>query len=83
MRLALEQLGASADRAIFVGDSLGADIRGAQRAGIFSVLHISRRDMHPRVYGVEPDHTIQRLRELPALLSERPGPTRPRARPTR
>ncbi len=79
---ALDEMGVMAEEAIFVGDSLGADIRGAQRAGIFSVLHISRRDLHHRVYGVEPDHTIQRLRELPALLEGRPSPTRRREHPT-
>ena len=37
-QLALERTGVSASRAIFVGDSLVADIRGARRAGMVTVL---------------------------------------------
>ncbi len=37
-RLALERIGLRAEDVIFVGDSLGADIRGSRRAGMISVL---------------------------------------------
>jgi HAD superfamily hydrolase (TIGR01549 family) len=63
---ALEAAGLEAKHAFFVGDSLRADILGANRAGLISVL----KDPHGRHAGsrIRPRHRIRRLAELPGLL---------------
>jgi putative hydrolase of the HAD superfamily len=54
---------------VMVGDSLEADIRGAQGPGIFTVW-ITRRVSKPaHNSNVQPDAEIRTLHELPALLS--------------
>jgi HAD superfamily hydrolase (TIGR01662 family) len=54
-----------------VGDTLGADILGAQHAGLFSIW-IARRAESPgnrdHAETIQPDASIQTLAELPALL---------------
>lgn len=62
---ALELAGVRADRALHVGDSLRADVLGAERAGMVPVL-LDRHDRHPR----PPCARLRDLRELPALLSK-------------
>jgi putative hydrolase of the HAD superfamily len=66
---ALKQLGTEPERAVFVGDRPEHDIRGANEAGLVSVLldppHLERdRD------GVEADYTISSLSELLPILIE-------------
>ncbi len=65
--IALDRLGTPARRAVFVGDLLDADVRGAKRAGMQAVW---RRP--PDTPYQTPDHThaIDSLHELPDLLSE-------------
>ena len=63
---ALTKLGVSAENAVFVGDTVDADIEGAKSAGMKTV-YIERRPQK----GVEsacPDHTIKSLVELLAVL---------------
>jgi putative hydrolase of the HAD superfamily len=69
-------LGAPADRIVFVGDNLYADVWGAQQAGMRAV-HFDNpargQAIGPRtreVGTIEPDATIRALRELPHLLEE-------------
>jgi putative hydrolase of the HAD superfamily len=52
-----------------VGDSLEADIRGAQGLGILSVWITRRVSKTANRHKVQPDAEIQTLHELPALLS--------------
>lgn len=58
----LAELGVAPKEAVFVGDSVEADIHGAQAAGMRAVLtHQYRQES---VEGVTPDHIIWRLPEL-------------------
>ena len=52
-----------------VGDSLEADIRGAQRLGIFAAWITRRVSQTANRHGVQPDAEVQTLHELPALFS--------------
>lgn len=63
---ARQQIGVHAEAILFVGDSPGPDVRGANRAGMVSVL----KDPTGRYDGrrVRPAYRIRRLRELPALV---------------
>jgi HAD superfamily hydrolase (TIGR01662 family) len=71
-RAALERLSVSADRAVMVGDTLGADILGAHNSGIFAIW-ITRRANTPANYAhadtIKPDAKIASLSELPTLMS--------------
>ena len=66
-RVAMERAGLAAAETVFVGDSPGADITGAHRAGMISVLKdpIGR---HARG-NVRANHTIARLSELRAIVA--------------
>jgi putative hydrolase of the HAD superfamily len=68
---ALKSLGVPASRSAMVGDTLGADILGAQNAGLFSIwitkyAGTSANAAHADT--IHPDATIDSLGELPALL---------------
>jgi 2-haloalkanoic acid dehalogenase type II len=70
--LALERLGTPAGRAAMVGDSLGADILGAQNAGIYSIWITRRADVaanRAHADTIQPDAVIEDLGELPVLLA--------------
>ncbi len=70
-RRALDMLGVMPHEAVFVGDNLEADIRGAQRAGMLAVLRAHEGVLDQWASdapGVQPDGTIRTLHELPALL---------------
>jgi HAD superfamily hydrolase (TIGR01509 family) len=63
---ALSALDATPDSTMHVGDSLRADVAGANAMGIRSVWIPQSRDS---VDSIEPDHTLDSLTELPALLN--------------
>lgn len=67
---ALDCLGVTADEAVFVGDDLDADIVGAKRVGMRSVLRITRRTEKGERTDVTPDASIHSLNDLPALLDK-------------
>lgn len=70
--LALEKLGVPASRAAMIGDTLGADILGAQNAGLFSIWITRRADTaanRAHADTIKPEAVIQRLNDLPALLA--------------
>ena len=71
--IALEKLGCPSDRAVMVGDTLGADILGARNASLTSIW-IKRRADTPsnRDHGdtIQPDASIHTLAELPDLLAK-------------
>jgi len=64
--IALERLGIAAEEAVFVGDSPLADVAGAVRVGMVSVL----KDPTGRsgTGQVRPTHRIRSLRELPGII---------------
>lgn len=69
--LALQSWNAEPERAIMVGDTLGADILGAHNAGLFSVWITRRADTaanRAHADTIQPDATIRALADLPALL---------------
>ncbi len=69
--MALRRWNAAPERAVMVGDTLNADVLGAQNVGMASVW-ITRRGMRPDNFEVQeiirPDATIETLSELPDLL---------------
>ncbi len=67
-QIALDKAGLKAAQTVFVGDSLEADIEGANRAGMISVLKDPHR--HPRHSKIQPHHRIGSLAELPELLRQ-------------
>lgn len=66
-RMALRELSLKPGEGVFVGDSLPADMKGAARAGMITVLKDPAGRKHQR--HVRPDHVISRLNELPAIVS--------------
>ena len=67
-RKALEALGIGPDEAMFVGDSLVADIKGAARLGMITVLKDPLNVYRPG--RIQPTHSIQSLRQLPQIVAE-------------
>jgi len=77
-QMALDQLGVAANRALFIGDLLIADIAGAKRAGMRTIwkpsFHTAPPLFHPsfsffrRSQRHRPDFTISRITELPSVL---------------
>jgi 2-haloalkanoic acid dehalogenase type II len=65
---ALRRAGCAAGEALFVGDTLVADVAGANRVGMRSVLIWHRDDKPLPDGGVRPDHTIRRIPELLELI---------------
>jgi putative hydrolase of the HAD superfamily len=65
---ALDSLSVRAEEAVFVGDSLHSDVRGAQGAGMFGVWRLRHPDQTAEGSDVVPDGTILTLHELPPLL---------------
>jgi HAD superfamily hydrolase (TIGR01509 family) len=73
---ALEKAGVAAEEALFVGDSPEADVLGAHRVGMQSVLIREDRVPPPGAGAgpsAEPDHVIQELPELIPIVHEREG----------
>ncbi len=70
--LALKQLRVNHERAAMVGDTLGADILGANNADVYSIWLTRRADTpanRDHEDTIQPDATIQTLAELPELLA--------------
>jgi HAD superfamily hydrolase (TIGR01549 family) len=65
-RIALKRVGVTPHRAMFVGDRLDKDVRGAGRLGMRTVL-IVREGNKPRGRG-RPDHVVRSLAEVPDIL---------------
>jgi putative hydrolase of the HAD superfamily len=63
---ALGELGVSGSEALHVGDSLVADVRGAQALGMTAVWRVPRKKLD-EPSGIQPDFTIHTLRELLGL----------------
>jgi len=67
--LALAHWGMPPREAAMVGDSLEADIKGANQAGIYSIWITRRVDEAIIKIDIQPSTTISALHELPGLLS--------------
>lgn len=71
--LALAAHRVRADRAVMVGDTLGADVLGARNAGLASIW-ITRRantpDNRDHLDTIQPDAQVETLREIPGLLNK-------------
>lgn len=65
---ALEALGVSAAEAAVVGDTINADVEGAQAVGA-KAIYIQRR-IEPEAERIHPDRTIKKLSELSFTLKE-------------
>jgi HAD superfamily hydrolase (TIGR01662 family) len=63
---ALKALGVSAEEAVFVGDTVDADVEGAKAAGMKTV-YVERR-MQKNAETACPDQTIKNLNELAAAI---------------
>jgi HAD superfamily hydrolase (TIGR01509 family) len=71
-RMALGDWGLQADEAVMVGDSLGADILGAQLAGLHNVwvtAHAGQRANLAHRGNIIPEREIGKLEELPEVLA--------------
>ena len=66
-RIVLEQLGLPAEQVVHVGDSLRADVGGAQAAGVASVWLNRGAEIRP-ADAPTPDAEITTLAQLPAVL---------------
>jgi len=73
-QLALEQAGLQARDALFVGDSPKADIFGAHRAGMVTVLR--DRPKRRTKMRVAPDHRVADMTELLQIVAQYEGPER-------
>jgi HAD superfamily hydrolase (TIGR01509 family) len=67
-RMALEAAGLPAQGTMFVGDSPKADVYGAHRVGMRTVLKDPAGTRKP--YNSTPDHTIRSLSELPEVVAK-------------
>ncbi len=64
-KIALSNLGVSASEAMYIGNSLAHDIRGAKGVGMKAVL---KRSTYCPMAEVQADHTISSLDEVEALI---------------
>jgi putative hydrolase of the HAD superfamily len=65
-KIALSNLGVDASEAMYVGNSIIQDIKGAKGVGMKAVL--KRSSFCPFEEGVVPDHTVASLDEVDALV---------------
>ena len=66
--IALERAGCAPGEALFVGDSLPADVGGANEAGMRSVLLWHRDDKRPPADVPQPRHVIRAIPDLLGLV---------------
>jgi putative hydrolase of the HAD superfamily len=65
-KIALSNLGVEASEAMYVGNSIAQDIRGAQGVGLKAVLKTSA--YCPKAEGVVPDHVVNTLAEVETFI---------------
>jgi putative hydrolase of the HAD superfamily len=75
---ALDAIGARADNAVMIGDSVSRDVEGARNAGVRSIW-VDRGDAGSRAHDPVPDARISALGEIRAALAAMaPGAASPR-----
>ncbi len=67
-KIALKQAGLHAHRTMYVGDSPRADVRGANRVGMISVL--KNTTGLSRFVPAKPDHRIRKLADLESIIRQ-------------
>ena len=72
-QIAMERVGVAPEQAMFVGDSLKADVAGARKAGMISVLKDPTGAKRRR--WIRPAHRIASLAELPDIVAAYNGQT--------
>jgi putative hydrolase of the HAD superfamily len=65
-KAALDQLGVSSERTVFVGDRVDKDVRGAARLGMKTILMV--KNGHIPRGRTRPDHVVRALSEVPAVV---------------
>ncbi|MCY3554306.1 MAG: HAD family hydrolase [Gemmatimonadetes bacterium] len=65
-QIAAQRAGCNRDHLLHVGDSLETDVEGAQAVGVRAVW--LNREGETNDTGIEPDHEIRSLTELPVVL---------------
>ena len=68
-RTALDELGVRPQQALFVGDLIRADIKGARRVGMKTVWKPVGPTRQPSRRN-RPDHIIRKITDLPSVLTE-------------
>jgi len=71
---ALKQLRVQQENVAYIGDTLSRDVLGARNAGLALMIQINNptvahRDAHLTGSGLEPDYHINKLTEIPAIIS--------------
>jgi len=66
-RTALNKMGLAAAETLFVGDNLAADVGGAGKIGMVTVLKDPTESR--RSWRYRPDHRIRRLAELAQIIA--------------
>jgi HAD superfamily hydrolase (TIGR01662 family) len=70
-QLALDHFKVSPEKTVMIGDTLDADILGANRLGIYSIWITRRANKPPEgELSIQPQAVISTLSEMPALLEE-------------
>jgi putative hydrolase of the HAD superfamily len=71
----LSEWGVPADRVVMVGDTLGADVLGAQNAGVHNIWidnGLETPDNMAHRDTIHPEYTARELREIPAIIRSIP-----------
>lgn len=70
-RVALDRLRVQPEAAVMVGDTLEADVLGANQSGIYSIW-ITRRGQDPEegVLAIQPQAVVTALHQIPDLIAE-------------
>jgi HAD superfamily hydrolase (TIGR01509 family) len=79
-QVALDRLGVAAADAMFIGDLIHVDVKGAKRLGMTTVLMVP--DGHVPAGRYRPDHIVRRITEVPTLLPGCRAPCTLSSRPT-
>jgi putative hydrolase of the HAD superfamily len=67
-RIAMQQIGVEPSRAIFIGDLLKKDIKGARRCGMRTVWKPAHHESHPAETKHKADIRIRQITQLPEIL---------------
>jgi HAD superfamily hydrolase (TIGR01458 family) len=74
-QVALDDMGLKKEEVLMIGDDIDSDIGGAQQAGLRAVLVKTGkyRDAYVSASAIKPEHIIESIADLPALLETLAG----------